>query len=216
MFVIYSHHSNRPSKTKCPLRKNWKKSWSLSSQWRVSSCSQLQRSLWANFRSCQFCVSFSHILVIWSVHVANIWSVSVHCFYTGSIWQHVLLTGIYIVIFGLCINALVHQERLRTGLYFVCTISLFVLATVFVVSEAVGLSRQAVIELRAVKSRDWDPLVRYLVGDTGKNVWVSVCRLFHFSAPSYNLIFARSISNLSAALMKSANQPIFRGSLANR
>ena len=48
------------------------------------------------------------------------------------------------------------------GLYAVCTISLFTLASIYIPTVTVFLARQAVIEFRATKTKDYEHLLKYL------------------------------------------------------
>ena len=80
------------------------------------------------------------------------------------------LSGIYMVIFGLCMHIIRHRQVSR--LYRVCTISLFGLASLYVASTTFGLTRQAVVLFRASKTREIAPLVKYLRQDPQKTASV--------------------------------------------
>ncbi|KAK1223920.1 hypothetical protein PQX77_013199 [Marasmius sp. AFHP31] len=79
-----------------------------------------------------------------------------------------LVYGMYTIIFGLCIHVLFHRKGPRLTLYLICTITLFVLATLTVASKAFGLTRQSVIHFRALRTRDFGPVVKYLAHDNAK------------------------------------------------
>ena len=48
---------------------------------------------------------------------------------------------------------------------------MFVLATLFTGTEACGLTRQAVIEFDAAKTRDYDRFLQYRIKDVPKTAW---------------------------------------------
>ncbi|KAK1223924.1 hypothetical protein PQX77_013203 [Marasmius sp. AFHP31] len=85
-----------------------------------------------------------------------------------------LVYGIYTVVFGLCTHVLYRRKRSGSGIYLICTISLFVLATFYVVPSAVGLARQSAIVFTAAKTREYEPLLAYLEQDAGATAWVSI------------------------------------------
>ncbi|KAJ8077627.1 hypothetical protein PM082_002059 [Marasmius tenuissimus] len=88
-----------------------------------------------------------------------------------------LVYGMYIIIFGLSVHVLHRRKVTASGLYMACTVSLFLLASLYVVSETVGLTRQAVVEFRALRTGDYDSLMRYLRApgdDPAKIAWVAI------------------------------------------
>jgi len=62
---------------------------------------------------------------------------------------------------------------------------LFILATIYVGSEVVGLTRQATILFTAAKTQDFEPLLRYLVRDSGKTAWEYVFIVEAFPGPCW-------------------------------
>ena len=71
--------------------------------------------------------------------------------------------------FGLSIHVLCRADRPNSSkLYLGCTISLFVLATIFVVFTGWAEIRQAIICYDAIKTNDYLPLLRYLKGNSLK------------------------------------------------
>ncbi|KAK1215405.1 hypothetical protein PQX77_021980, partial [Marasmius sp. AFHP31] len=84
-----------------------------------------------------------------------------------------LIYGMYMTIFGLCMHVLLHRHRSALRLYLVCTILLFVFATLFTASETFGETRQAIIYFRAAKTRNYEPLLDYWGGDHLETVWVT-------------------------------------------
>ena len=83
-------------------------------------------------------------------------------------------TGMYIIVFGLCMQVLLRRERSGMRLYFWCTVSLFILATIVVGIDVFGLTRQATVSFIAAKTQDLEPLLRYNRQDTGKFAWAYV------------------------------------------
>ncbi|KAG7098057.1 hypothetical protein E1B28_000031 [Marasmius oreades] len=80
--------------------------------------------------------------------------------------------GFYCFIFGLSIHVLFHQSnpvhRLQTG----CTIALFILATIYIVSQVWATFGQASIGFHAATTKDYASVIQYLKGDDGKIAWV--------------------------------------------
>ncbi|KAJ8085606.1 hypothetical protein PM082_004424 [Marasmius tenuissimus] len=80
-----------------------------------------------------------------------------------------LVYGIYLVVFGLSIHVLCRPDRPNSSkLYLGCTISLFVLATAFVISTGWSAIRQTIICYDAIKTNNYIPLLEYLKGDSLK------------------------------------------------
>ncbi|KAG7088994.1 hypothetical protein E1B28_012940 [Marasmius oreades] len=84
-----------------------------------------------------------------------------------------LVYGVYAIIFGLCIQILHRRKQSQLGLYRICTIVLFILASIRVVLDTYGYTRQAIIDFLAAKTRDYEPLDNYL-GDDGQITWLSI------------------------------------------
>jgi len=91
--------------------------------------------------------------------------------------------GMYIIVFGLCMQVLLRRERSGMRLYFWCTVSLFVLATIFVGSGVFGMTHQAAILFTVAKTHDLEPLLRYLVRDSSATAWVYVFIVKVFAGP---------------------------------
>ncbi|KAK1223956.1 hypothetical protein PQX77_013164 [Marasmius sp. AFHP31] len=85
-----------------------------------------------------------------------------------------LIYGMYTIIFGLCMHVLHRRHTSGLRLYLVCTILLFAFATLYIASETFGETRQAVILFRAAKTREFEPLVRYLNQDNLATVWITI------------------------------------------
>ncbi|KAK1228016.1 hypothetical protein PQX77_008958 [Marasmius sp. AFHP31] len=90
-----------------------------------------------------------------------------------------LVYGMYIIVFVLSVDIFYRQQKtgVRNRLYLVCSVSLFALGTVYFVSTMIGVARQTVIGFRATKSRDLEPLWRYVQHDTGANACVTMAAL---------------------------------------
>ncbi|KAJ8077834.1 hypothetical protein PM082_002274 [Marasmius tenuissimus] len=85
--------------------------------------------------------------------------------------------GMYTIIFGLCMQVLHRRKTAKSGLYLTCTISLFVLANIYVWAAVWGMARQTILYFRAAKTRDYEPLAEYLVHDNTKIIWAGLTNL---------------------------------------
>ncbi|KAK1234427.1 hypothetical protein PQX77_002367 [Marasmius sp. AFHP31] len=85
-----------------------------------------------------------------------------------------LVYGMYIIILGLCIHLLLHRKRSGSRLYLACTVSLSALGSLCVASQAYDFTRQAIIEFRAAKTQDLEPLENYLNHDKGQTISISI------------------------------------------
>ncbi|KAG7087650.1 hypothetical protein E1B28_013597 [Marasmius oreades] len=80
--------------------------------------------------------------------------------------------GIYVVIFALSVHTL--SRGPASKIYTIWTITLFVLATIYIVNNTCGFARQATIEFNAATTKDYTPFIQYLSGDVPKSVWFSI------------------------------------------
>ncbi|KAF9256102.1 hypothetical protein L218DRAFT_848124, partial [Marasmius fiardii PR-910] len=90
--------------------------------------------------------------------------------------------GIYVMVFGLAIRVLSRRDRPLSGLYMGLSISLFVLATLGTATYAWGLSWQTMIQFKAATTKDYTPLLKYLISDERK-----IRILGHSTFPSHRL-----------------------------
>ncbi|KAK1224367.1 hypothetical protein PQX77_012728 [Marasmius sp. AFHP31] len=91
----------------------------------------------------------------------------------ATLLSELLIYGMYMIIFGLCMYICYHQDSTGLRFYLVCTILLFATASVYVALDILGTTRQAVIEFHAAKTQDFNPLIKYLYQDTLKTVWAA-------------------------------------------
>ncbi|KAJ8077910.1 hypothetical protein PM082_002351 [Marasmius tenuissimus] len=96
-----------------------------------------------------------------------------------------IVYGMYIIVFGLCFHVLLRRRKSGLGLYLICTVSLFVLATMYVASSTTGYAKQATVNFRASRTRNYGPLVKFLGRNTWKTVWATMSG---FSNMSMNAI----------------------------
>ncbi|KAG7085894.1 hypothetical protein E1B28_003428 [Marasmius oreades] len=84
-----------------------------------------------------------------------------------------LIYGVYIPTFISAVHSLVSRRKAlaSSNVYLIGSVSLFVLATLFTATEVWGLTRQAVIEFDAAKTRDYDRFRQYRIQDDAKTVW---------------------------------------------
>ncbi|KAG7085343.1 hypothetical protein E1B28_002909 [Marasmius oreades] len=87
--------------------------------------------------------------------------------------QALLTTGVYIPTFISAVHSLVSCRKVlaSSNIYFIGSVSLFVLAMLFTGTEVWGLTRQAVIEFDAAKTRDYDQFLQYRIQDDVKTIW---------------------------------------------
>ncbi|KAL0059265.1 hypothetical protein AAF712_014015, partial [Marasmius tenuissimus] len=87
-----------------------------------------------------------------------------------------LVYGVYIPTFITAIHSLVTRRKAlpSSHIYLIGSISLFVLATLFTGAEAWGLTRQAVIEFDAAKTRDYNRFLQYRIQDNLKTAWIGI------------------------------------------
>lgn len=83
-----------------------------------------------------------------------------------------LVYGIYCVVFGLSIQALFWHKTSIHKLYKGCSVALFVLATISVAVNTWGISQQALLCFHAATTKDYLPLIKYLVGQNGEFPYV--------------------------------------------
>ncbi|KAF9252436.1 hypothetical protein L218DRAFT_887714, partial [Marasmius fiardii PR-910] len=83
----------------------------------------------------------------------------------------VIQTGIYVMVFGLAIRVLSRRDSPLSGLYMGLSISLFVLATLYMATYAWGLSWQTMIKFKAVTTKNYTPFLKYLNSDERKSLW---------------------------------------------
>ncbi|KAK1223224.1 hypothetical protein PQX77_013903 [Marasmius sp. AFHP31] len=84
-----------------------------------------------------------------------------------------LVYGMYIIVFGSCTSILYRRKGPSFGLYMTCTICLFVLASITIGFEVFGEINQTLVGFRALKTRDLEPLVRYMQHDSGQTAWIT-------------------------------------------
>ncbi|KAF9265044.1 hypothetical protein L218DRAFT_957714 [Marasmius fiardii PR-910] len=82
--------------------------------------------------------------------------------------------GIYVMAFGLAIHTLSRRDGPSSRLYMGWSISLFVLATLFVAINAWGLSRQTMIQFKAATTKNYTPFQKYLRFDEGEILWFAI------------------------------------------
>ncbi|KAJ8073050.1 hypothetical protein PM082_019918 [Marasmius tenuissimus] len=90
-----------------------------------------------------------------------------------------LVYGIYIPTFLSATHSLVTRRKVlpSSNIYLIGNVSLFVLATLFTGTEAWGLTRQAVIEFDAAKTKDYNRFLQYRIKDDLKTTWVGVLNI---------------------------------------
>ena len=84
-------------------------------------------------------------------------------------------TGVYLIVFGLSIRIFTRRrDNPAPKLYLWCTISLFVLDTIYVALDAVGYIQGTLVKFDALKNENWDRLFWYLRHDGLKTAWMYV------------------------------------------
>ncbi|KAF9260561.1 hypothetical protein L218DRAFT_574915 [Marasmius fiardii PR-910] len=84
----------------------------------------------------------------------------------------------YIVFFGLCMHVLLScRDHPTFKLYMGWTITLFALASIYTVTKTWGHAQQATIEFTATKTRNFSPLLEYLLGNDQKTAWNSISNI---------------------------------------
>lgn len=82
------------------------------------------------------------------------------------------ITGIYCVVFGVSICVLSRPGSPAHRLYTGCSITLFVLTTIYTTVNTWGTSREVLYKFRAATTKNYGPFVQYLKGDNGKTAWM--------------------------------------------
>ncbi|KAG7086946.1 hypothetical protein E1B28_002863 [Marasmius oreades] len=132
----------------------------------MSSTSELEQAL-APFLSAGNILTapISTLSVLFFIYGIYFWQ-----YYLNNMLISTSTLGIYCFIFGLSIYVLFYQNTVHR-LYKGGNIALFLLATIYTSVLTWGLSRQALIDLHAVTTKEYNPLILYLYGDDGETAW---------------------------------------------